>query len=144
MVFKKELESQEAVEGGSVSLTCEISADGKVTWRRGSVLLTQGEKYSMEHTGSTYILMVHKLKVEDAGEYTCDTGDKQSTATLTVKGNETWLYSCLSLLVCCHSTLSSAFIMCANILRTSFLMFFYLDIVVAKLVVTSFLSVICE
>ncbi|XP_029581200.1 obscurin isoform X8 [Salmo trutta] len=86
VVFKKELESQEAVEGGSVSLTCEISADGKVTWRRGSVLLTQGEKYSMEHTGSTYILMVHKLKVEDAGEYTCDTGDKQSTATLTVKG----------------------------------------------------------
>ncbi|KAM9459453.1 obscurin-like isoform 17-T17 [Salvelinus alpinus] len=86
VVFKKELESQEAVEGGSVSLTCEISAEGKVTWRRGSVLLTQGEKYSMEHTGSTYILMVHKLKVEDAGEYTCDTGDKQSTATLTVKG----------------------------------------------------------
>ncbi|KAM9427862.1 obscurin isoform 3-T3 [Salvelinus alpinus] len=85
VVFKKELESQEAVEGGSVSLTCEISADGKVTWRRGSVLLTQGEKYSMEHTGSTYILMVHKLKVEDAGEYTCDTGDKQSTATLIVK-----------------------------------------------------------
>ncbi|XP_055739563.1 obscurin isoform X6 [Salvelinus fontinalis] len=85
VVFKKELESQEAVEGGSVSLTCEISADGKVTWRRGSVLLTQGEKYSMEHTGSTYILIVHKLKVEDAGEYTCDTGDKQSTATLIVK-----------------------------------------------------------
>ncbi|XP_031665703.1 obscurin isoform X11 [Oncorhynchus kisutch] len=85
VVFKKELESQEAVEGGSVSLTCEISVEGKVTWRRGSVLLTQGEKYSMEHTGSTYILMVHKLKVEDAGEYTCDTGDKQSTATLKVK-----------------------------------------------------------
>ncbi|XP_070989789.1 obscurin-like isoform X28 [Oncorhynchus clarkii lewisi] len=86
VVFMKELESQEAVEGGSVSLTCEISVEGKVTWRRGSVLLTQGEKYSMEHTGSTYILMVHKLKVEDAGEYTCDTGDKQSTATLKVKG----------------------------------------------------------
>ncbi|XP_052332717.1 obscurin-like isoform X5 [Oncorhynchus keta] len=85
VVFKKELESQEAVEGGSVSLTCEISVEGKVTWRRGSVLLTQGEKYSMEHTGSTYILVVHKLKVEDAGEYTCDTGDKQSTATLKVK-----------------------------------------------------------
>ncbi|XP_064869568.1 obscurin-like isoform X2 [Oncorhynchus nerka] len=85
VVFKKELESQEAVEGGSVSLTCEISVEGKVTWRRGSVLLNQGEKYSMEHTGSTYILMVHKLKVEDAGEYTCDTGDKQSTATLKVK-----------------------------------------------------------
>lgn len=99
MVFKKELESQEAVEGGSVSLTCEISAEGKVTWRRGSVLLTQGEKYSMEHTGSTYILMVHKLKVEDAGEYTCDTGDKQSTATLTVKGNGASVFTSVSRLL---------------------------------------------
>lgn len=88
VVFKREVESQEAVEGGEATLSCETSSqDGKVTWRKGSILLTHGEKYSMEHTGSTYVLVVHKLKVEDAGEYTCDTGDKQSTATLTVKGN---------------------------------------------------------
>ncbi|KAM4605629.1 obscurin [Polymixia lowei] len=86
VVFKKELESQEAMEGGKATLTCETSSsDAKVTWRKGSVLLTQGEKYSMENRGSTYILLVHRLNVEDTGEYTCDTGDKQSTATLTVK-----------------------------------------------------------
>ncbi|KAM6948963.1 obscurin [Aplochiton taeniatus] len=84
--FKKELESQEAVEGGDATLSCETSSpDGRVTWRKGSLLLTQGEKYSLEHIGCTYTLVVNKLKVEDAGEYTCDTGDKQSTATLTVK-----------------------------------------------------------
>uniref|UniRef100_UPI003AB0B308 obscurin n=1 Tax=Centroberyx gerrardi TaxID=166262 RepID=UPI003AB0B308 len=86
VVFKKELESQEAMEGGKATLSCETSSpDGKVTWRKGSTVLTEGEKYSMEHRGSTQILVVHKLKVEDTGDYTCDTGDKQSTAALTVK-----------------------------------------------------------
>ncbi|KAL0966229.1 hypothetical protein UPYG_G00292620 [Umbra pygmaea] len=85
VVFRKELQSQEAVAGGSVSLLCELSAESKVTWRRGSLLLTQGDKYSMENTGSTYTLAVHNLRAQDSGEYTCDIGDKQSTATLTVK-----------------------------------------------------------
>ncbi|XP_034146064.1 obscurin isoform X5 [Esox lucius] len=85
VVFKKELESQEATQGGSVSLTCEISAESMVTWRRGSVLLTEGDKYSLEHKGTVYTLTIHNLKAVDAGEYTCTTGDKQSTATLTVK-----------------------------------------------------------
>ncbi|XP_067109219.1 obscurin [Osmerus mordax] len=84
--FKKELTCQETVEGASTTLSCETtSAEGCVTWRKGSVLLTQGEKYSMEQTGSIHTLVVLKLKAEDAGDYTCDTGDKQSTATLTVK-----------------------------------------------------------
>uniref|UniRef100_A0A667ZZG0 Ig-like domain-containing protein n=1 Tax=Myripristis murdjan TaxID=586833 RepID=A0A667ZZG0_9TELE len=85
VVFKKELESQDALEGGKATLSCEISSpDGKVTWRKGPTVLTQGEKYSMEHRGSIQILVVHKLNAEDSGEYTCDTGDKQSTATLTI------------------------------------------------------------
>ncbi|KAM3849153.1 LOW QUALITY PROTEIN: obscurin-like [Diretmus argenteus] len=86
VVFTKELENQEAMEGGKATLSCETSSpDGKVTWRKGSTLLSQGEKYSMEHRDSSQTLVVHKLQVEDTGEYTCDTGDKQSTATLTVK-----------------------------------------------------------
>ncbi|KAM3842719.1 LOW QUALITY PROTEIN: obscurin-like, partial [Diretmus argenteus] len=86
VVFIKELENQEAMEGGKATLSCETSSpDGKVTWRKGSTLLAQGEKYSMEHRDSSQTLVVHKLQVEDTGEYTCDTGDKQSTATLSVK-----------------------------------------------------------
>ncbi|XP_069548287.1 obscurin isoform X15 [Brachyistius frenatus] len=84
--FKKELESQEATAGGDASLSCETSSpDCKVTWRRGTKVLTHGEKYTMEQKATTNILVIHKLVTEDSGEYTCDTGDKKSAATLTVK-----------------------------------------------------------
>lgn len=88
VLFKKELESQEATEGGKATLSCETSsADCKVTWRKGSSVLTHGEKYSIEQRVTTHTLVIHKLMAEDGGEYTSDTGDKKSTATLTVKGN---------------------------------------------------------
>lgn len=93
VVFKKELKSQEAKEGGEASLSCEVSSpDHKVTWWKGSTLLTQGEKYTMEQKATTHILIIHKLIIEDSGEYTCDTGDQKSTATLTVKGNRAHLH----------------------------------------------------
>ncbi|XP_025756351.1 obscurin isoform X3 [Oreochromis niloticus] len=86
VVFKKELKSQEAKEGGEASLSCEVSSpDHKVTWWKGSTLLTQGEKYTMEQRATTHFLIIHKLIMEDGGKYTCDTGDQKSTATLTVK-----------------------------------------------------------
>lgn len=88
LLFKKELESQEAVEGGKATLSCETSSpECKVTWQKGSTVLTHGEKYTMEKRAASHTLIIHKLNVEDGGEYTCDTGDKKSTATLTVKGN---------------------------------------------------------
>ncbi|XP_053185436.1 obscurin [Scomber japonicus] len=86
VLFKKELESQEATEGDKITLSCETSSpDCKVTWRKGSSLLTHGEKYTMEQRATTHNLVIHKLNVDDSGEYTCDTGDKKSTATVTVK-----------------------------------------------------------
>lgn len=90
MLFKKELESQEATEGGEATLSCETSSpDCKVTWWKGSTVLTHGEKYTMEQRTTTHTLVIHKLNVEDSGEYTSNTGDTKSTATLTVKGNST-------------------------------------------------------
>ncbi|CAB1448560.1 unnamed protein product, partial [Pleuronectes platessa] len=86
VLFKKELESQEATEGGKVTLSCETSSpDCKVTWHKGSSELTHGEKYTIVQGGTTHTLVIHKLKVEDSGEYTSQAGDKKSTATLTVK-----------------------------------------------------------
>ncbi|XP_027146333.1 obscurin isoform X3 [Larimichthys crocea] len=87
VLFKKELESQEATEGDKATLSCETSnPDRKVTWLKGSTVLTHGDKYSIEQRATTHILDIHKLNLKDSGEYTCDTGDKRSTATLTVKG----------------------------------------------------------
>lgn len=89
VLFKKELKSQEALEGEEATMCCETSSpDCKVTWLKGSSVLTHGEKYSIEQRASTQILHIHKLSVKDSGEYTCDTGDKRSTASLTVKGNK--------------------------------------------------------
>ncbi|XP_028282657.1 obscurin isoform X3 [Parambassis ranga] len=86
VLFKKELESQEATEGGEASLSCETSSpDCKVTWQKGSTVLIHGEKYTMQQKTSSHVLVIHKLVTEDSGEYTCNTGERKSTATLTVK-----------------------------------------------------------
>lgn len=89
VTFKKELESCEAKEGDEVTLTCETSSvDCKVTWLRGSTVLTEGNKYRMEQIANTHTLAIRKLDVSDSGEYTCDTGDKRTSASVTVKGNK--------------------------------------------------------
>ncbi|XP_041658846.1 obscurin isoform X22 [Cheilinus undulatus] len=86
VLFKKELESQEATEGDKATLYCETSSpDCKVTWLKGSTVLTHGEKYNMEQKATTHTLVINNLDMKDGGEYTCDTGDKRSTATLTLK-----------------------------------------------------------
>ncbi|KAK9538589.1 hypothetical protein VZT92_003751 [Zoarces viviparus] len=86
VLFKKELESQEATEGDEATLSCETSSpDCKVTWLKDSTVISHGEKYSMEQRATTHILVVHRLNVKDSGEYTCDTGERKSIATLTVK-----------------------------------------------------------
>lgn len=93
VLFKKELESKEATEGEKAELSCETSTPNcKVTWLKGSTVLTQGEKYSMEQKTTTHTLIIHKLSVKDSGEYICDTGDKRSTASLTVKGNSATIH----------------------------------------------------
>ncbi|XP_073797121.1 obscurin isoform X7 [Danio rerio] len=85
--FTKELTSQEVTEGGSTSLRCETSIpDASVTWKKNTLVLTDGKKYSIKRDGTIHILEIHKLSVEDAGEYTCEAGEKKSKATLTVKG----------------------------------------------------------
>lgn len=96
VVFKKELESVEAKEGGEAYLCCEISSpEGLVTWKKGSRMLSQGRKYTFQHQGSTRVLVIHQLASEDAGEYSCCVGDRTSKAKLTVKGN--WATSPTSL-----------------------------------------------
>lgn len=100
VLFKKELESQEVTEGGKATLSCETSSsDCKVTWWKGSTLLTDGEKYTMEEKATTHTLVINKLTVEDSGKYSSDTGTKKSTATLKVKGNSAFISSvfCLRL-----------------------------------------------
>ncbi|XP_039609186.1 obscurin isoform X1 [Polypterus senegalus] len=84
--FNKELESQVVQEGSSAILSCEISQPTvSVIWKKDGLVLTSGEKYTLQQEGCTVVLNIHDLSSDDQGQYTCDTGYHQTTANLTVK-----------------------------------------------------------
>lgn len=86
--FQEEMTSQEGVEGGMVTLHCELSkAPACVQWKKGQHVLTSGTKYSMRQEGCAVELLVHELALSDSGDYSCVCGDQTSTAALTVHGN---------------------------------------------------------
>ncbi|XP_019399214.1 PREDICTED: obscurin [Crocodylus porosus] len=85
-LFEKTLQNQEAEEGSTATLHAELSKlDAPVKWRKGSVLLQSGAKYEIRQLGSRVELLIRDLQLQDAGDYTCDSGDQQSTASLLVK-----------------------------------------------------------
>jgi len=70
-----------------VSLHCEISKPGvPLEWRKGELGLCPCTKYEIRQTGHLATLVIHDVDPEDSGSYTCDTGDRRSTAQLSVKG----------------------------------------------------------
>ncbi|XP_010078143.1 PREDICTED: obscurin, partial [Pterocles gutturalis] len=82
--FKKELKNEEATEGGTATLQCELSRAASVEWKKKHKVLKPSEKYTMRQEGTTAQLLIHTLEVKDAGEYTCVCGDEKTTAALTV------------------------------------------------------------
>lgn len=87
--FKVSLKSQEAEEGNSVMLRCELSKKGvPVQWQReGQVLseeISRG-KYQMKLEGKTALMTILNVQPEDAGKYSCITGDEKTTAEVKVK-----------------------------------------------------------
>ncbi|XP_052332745.1 obscurin-like isoform X32 [Oncorhynchus keta] len=86
VTFKHKLESQEAEEGGSVTLHCELSKPGvHVEWRKGTQVLKSGEKYQMKQKESVSELLISKVVPEDSGDYSCVCGEQKSTASLKIK-----------------------------------------------------------
>uniref|UniRef100_A0A665WLT4 Ig-like domain-containing protein n=1 Tax=Echeneis naucrates TaxID=173247 RepID=A0A665WLT4_ECHNA len=87
--FKVSLKNQEAEEGTSVTLRCELSKKGvPVQWlRENKVLsgeLSQG-KYLMKVEGKTALMTVISVQQEDTGKYSCIAGDEKTTAEIKVK-----------------------------------------------------------
>ncbi|CAB1324596.1 unnamed protein product, partial [Coregonus sp. 'balchen'] len=84
--FEKELESNVVMEGKSVVLSCEVSsATVPVTWKKDACLVTDGERFTVGKKGPVHTLEIKKLSLEDAGEYSCITRGKKTTAMLVVK-----------------------------------------------------------
>lgn len=70
-----------------VTLRCELTKAASVEWKKGHTVLKPSEKYKMRQKDVTAELVIHNLTGSDAGDYTCVCGDKQSTASLAVHGN---------------------------------------------------------
>lgn len=83
----RDLANQQAEEGGDVIFHCELSKPGlPIEWKKGSVVLSCGEKYQMKETGLSYELQIFDLKPCDSGRYSCSSGDTISSASLVVNG----------------------------------------------------------
>nr|XP_046247907.1 obscurin [Scatophagus argus] len=87
--FKVSLKSQEALEGNSVTLRCELSKKGvPVQWQRNGQVLSEEifrGKYQMKQEGKTAQVTILNVQPEDAGKYSCITGDEKTTAEVKVK-----------------------------------------------------------
>lgn len=75
------------MEGETATLSCTTSdVISLVTWRRNHIQLRSGDKYELQKEGKVNLLLIYDVDPLDTGVYTCDTGDVQSSAKLTVTG----------------------------------------------------------
>lgn len=87
LTFVHELENQEVVEGGTVTLHCELSKLGvPVEWRKGPEVIRSGQKYQMKQVGSTVELKILAVIPEDSGAYVCACGDNSTSANIKING----------------------------------------------------------
>lgn len=78
------------MEGETATFSCTTSdIITPVTWKRNYVPLLNGSKYEMRKEGKVNLLLIHDVDPMDTGTYSCDTGDVQSTAKLSVTGKNT-------------------------------------------------------
>lgn len=87
--FRVSLKSQEAEEGSDLTLRCELSKkDVPVQWQRDGQLLSEAVppgKYRMEQEGRAAQLTIVRVQPEDAGRYSCITGDEKTSTEVKVK-----------------------------------------------------------
>lgn len=61
-------------------------AASSVVWRKGIAELRVGRKYEITQKGQVLQLTIKNLEKSDSDTYSCDIGDAQSRAKLTVQG----------------------------------------------------------
>ncbi|CAD7679772.1 unnamed protein product [Nyctereutes procyonoides] len=83
--FTKSLRNEEATEGATATLRCELSKAAPVEWRKGPEVLRAGDRVSLRQDGAVCELQIRGLAVEDSGEYSCVCGQERTAAVLTVR-----------------------------------------------------------
>lgn len=86
-MFLRSLEDVVAEEHGKACLQCELSKQAVTPlWSKDGMVLKASEKYEILHSGTSLSLIIHKLRKDDAGEYSCDVGTSQTKAKVVVRG----------------------------------------------------------
>uniref|UniRef100_A0A8C5TWT4 Obscurin n=1 Tax=Malurus cyaneus samueli TaxID=2593467 RepID=A0A8C5TWT4_9PASS len=84
--FVKELSDLKVDESGTAVFVCQSErAPSSVVWRKGIAELRVGRKYEMQQKGQILQLTIKNLEKSDSDTYSCDIGDAQSRAKLTVQ-----------------------------------------------------------
>uniref|UniRef100_A0A2I3GZR0 non-specific serine/threonine protein kinase n=1 Tax=Nomascus leucogenys TaxID=61853 RepID=A0A2I3GZR0_NOMLE len=83
--FIEDVKNQEAREGATAMLQCELSKAAPVEWRKGSEILRGGDRYSLRQDGTRCELQIHGLSMADTGEYSCVCGQERTSATVTIR-----------------------------------------------------------
>ena len=87
-----DLQSKKVEEAEDVEFTCELTEDLpddlEVTWFKDGEEITTSDRLEVKTEGRRLSLVVHDLKVEDQADYTVVVGERRSSATLQVEGND--------------------------------------------------------
>ncbi|XP_040888099.1 obscurin-like protein 1a isoform X1 [Toxotes jaculatrix] len=84
--FLKPLRDTVAHADGMVTLRCEVcKPKADVQWLKDGVEVVPSRRFSIRADGVERSLTIHRLTREDAGEYTCESRDDHTTASLRVE-----------------------------------------------------------
>ncbi|XP_020568753.1 obscurin-like protein 1 isoform X17 [Oryzias latipes] len=84
--FIKQLEDVVFLKAGSLTLQCEVNKPkADVQWLKDGKEISPSRKYTIRAQGRERSLSIQQLLEEDAGEYSCESTDDKTSATVTVK-----------------------------------------------------------
>jgi len=85
----EEMSDKACVEkDNKVTFSCRYSnPNAKLRWFKNHLEIFHGHKYNFDvDDEGTLRLVIFRVSLEDAGRYTCQTDDKETSAWLTVEG----------------------------------------------------------
>ncbi|TMS06899.1 Obscurin-like protein 1 [Larimichthys crocea] len=84
--FSRPLENIVALRGSSLILRCEINKPkGDVQWLKDGQEISPSRRHTIRAQGRERSFTIHQILEEDAGEYTCESTDDRTSATVTIE-----------------------------------------------------------